>query len=258
MSDDDLTLGPARKPESWAKAAERWERPDDGYDRWRDEYQRGYRREPGARARPGVLMILVLAALLVGAAAFVTAPLFTFRSVRSAAQYGDVQALNEQVDFDAVRQSLRVQTRPQSVEAAPPTSVFRNPLEALRRAWEPVTPQKDVDAFLSNEALAGLMSGRAAAQPGATVTPGGPIPSVRYWGLDRARLAVPAANRAGEAVFTFKRIGWFDWKLVGVRLPPEGAPAAAKATAPAAETPPAPETAAPIASETAPPALDAQ
>lgn len=254
MSDDDLTLGPARKPESWAQAAQRWERPDDGYDRWRDEYERGHRRQTRPQARPGVLMTLVLAVLLLGAAAFVTAPLFTFRSVRSAAQYGDVQALNEQVDFDAVRQSLRVQTRPNSVEAAPPTSVFRNPLEALRRAWEPATPQKDVDAFLSNEALAGLMSGRAAAPAGAAVTPGGPFPSVRYWGLDRARLAVPAADGAGETVFTFKRIGWFDWKLVGVRLPPEGAPTPAKASAPVAEPTPAPET----APETAPPALDAQ
>jgi hypothetical protein len=154
--------------------------------------------------------------------AFALAPLFAFRAVRSAAQFGDLQALNASVDFDAVRQSLRVQVRPASVERAPPTSIFRDPLAALRRAWEPVAPQTDVNPYLSAAALASLTTGRG---PSGTASPpsglfGGPLPAVRYWGFERARLGVadPAA-KGRETVFTFQRRTLFGWKLVGIRLP---------------------------------------
>lgn len=238
MSKDDLTLSGYPSPnDPRPRAVERWERPDDDYARWRAEYERDMMATRRRERRPGLFGVLVLTAIIVAGVAFVVAPLFAFRAVRSAAQFGDTQALAESVDFDAVRQSLRVQVRPASVEARPPTSIFRNPFEAMRRAVEPVTPQADVDPFLSAPALAALMSGRPAdaTPPEPAGLFGGPFPRVRYWGVDRARLGVVAPSGGAENVFTFARRGTFDWRLVGVKLPDQGAPpspAPASATAP--------------------------
>jgi hypothetical protein len=235
MSKDDLTLsGYPRPSDPRPRAVERWERPDDDYVRWRAEYERDLMATRRQGRRPSLFGALFLAAIVVGCIAFVVAPLFAFRAVRSAAQFGDVQALNESVDFDAVRQSLRVQVRPASVEARPPTSIFRNPFEAMRRAVEPVTPQADVNPFLTAPALAAMMSGlhEDARPPEATGIFGGPFPSVRYWGFDRARLGVSAPTGGAENVFTFARRGLFDWRLVGVKLPDEVPAPAARAPAP--------------------------
>ena len=213
MRDDDVTLsGYSAHPEPPPR--------DEDSDRWRTAYELDRRRPRPGRPRP--LLALFLTAVVIFCIGFALAPLFAFRAVRSAAQFGDVQALNESVDFDAVRQSLRVQVRPTSVERAPPTSVLRDPLAAIRRAWEPVTPQADVDPYLSAAALASLTTGRG--RGGAAPSPsglfGGPIPRVRYWGFERARLGVvDPAQRSRETVFTFQRRSLFGWRLVGVRLP---------------------------------------
>lgn len=233
MSDDDLSLsGYSSGREPPPRVTQRWERPiaDDDYARWREQWELDVYRRRARRSRP--VLALFLAALAVFCMAFAVAPLFAFRAVRSAAQFGDVQALNQSVDYDAMRQSLRVQIRPASVERAPPTSVFRNPLDALRRAWEPVTPQADVNAYLSTEALASMMSGQGptgvASEPRGLF--GGPLPRVRYWGFERARLGVvDPQQRSRETVFTFQRRGLFDWRLVGVRLPQQVDPGGATA-----------------------------
>ena len=213
MRDDDVTLsGYSARPEPPPR--------DDDYDRWRAAYELDRRR--GRPGRPRPLLTLFLTAAAIFCIAFALPPLFAFRAVRSAAQFGDVQALGESVDFDAVRQSLRVQVRPASVERAPPTSILRDPLTAIRRAWEPATPQADVDAYLSAAALASLTSGRG---PDGVAPPpsglfGGPVPRLRYWGFERARLGVvDPAQRDRETVFTFQRRSLFGWRLVGVRLP---------------------------------------
>jgi hypothetical protein len=230
MSDDDLSLsGYSSGREPAPRMTERWERPvrEDDYARWREEWELDVYRRRARRSRPA--LALFLAGLALFCTAFAVAPLFAFRAARSAAQFGDVQALSQSVDYDAVRQSLRVQIRPASVERAPPTSVFRNPLDALRRAWEPVTPQADVNTYLSTQALASMMSGLGAA--GVSPEPrglfGGPVPRVRYWGFERARLGVAdPRQRSHETVFTFQRRGLFNWRLVGVRLPQQAGAAA--------------------------------
>lgn len=188
---------------------------------WEDDYARDRRARDPRRSHPILTLFLVSLAIL--CIAFAAAPLFAFRAVRSAAQFGDVQALSGLVDYEAVRQSLRVQLRPASAERAPPRSILRDPLGAIRRAWEPATLQADVDPYLSAEALASLAMGRGRDAPASETQPtgvfGGPFPAIRYWDFHRARLGVtgPAGQ---ETIFTFeRRSGLFTWKLVGVRLP---------------------------------------
>ncbi|HTK35081.1 MAG TPA: DUF2939 domain-containing protein [Caulobacteraceae bacterium] len=223
--DDDLTLSPDDRPPP-AGGRRRWEAVETrldqaAHDRRFDPYAGPPR--PARRPRPllAILLILVAAAC----AGFAVAPLLAFRALRSAAEYGDVKALSEVVDYDAVRQSLRTQLRPSSAERKPPADLLHDPLGALRRAWEPAGPQADVDLLLTPEALAGLSEGRGPGGPRAAPAKGlfgGPVPAVRYWGFDRVRLGVTDPQRpTRETVFAFQRRKLFDWRLVAVRLPQE-------------------------------------
>jgi len=241
MDEDRLTLSPdygpqpktqpkrpkrGRERDRWAELDDRLDEAvhDRRYDPYDDRIEGRPRRGEGGVRTPLLVAAVVVAALL--CLAFALAPLMAFRALRSAAQYGDVAALQELVDYGAVRQSLRTQIRPASAELAPPSDLLRDPLGTLRRAWEPVSPQADVDAWLGPGALAALTFGRTPS-PGAAPAPGaggglfgGPIPAVRYWGLERVRLGVKDPAAAGrETVFTFRRNAPFRWRLVGVRLP---------------------------------------
>lgn len=231
MDDDDrLTLSrydddpPRRGRGGRRDEARRWESLDARLDDMTDDVRYSpyvAHHPPQRRSRP-VLTLFILALIAAGVT-FVLAPVFTFRAVRSAAEFGDVQALGQLVDYNAVRQSLRTQVRPASAERAPPADILRDPLGALRRAWEPVSPQTDVDTFLTPQALARLAQGRAPA--GAKPAPGdgpfgGPLPAVKFWSTDRVRLGVTdPTQRARETIFTFERRKLFAWRLVGVRLP---------------------------------------
>jgi hypothetical protein len=216
--DDDLTLSPDYRPAPKG-GRKRWEavdgRLDDAARDPRYDPYDGRRPARGRRSRP--LLILFLVAVAVGCVSFAIAPLLAFRAVRSAAEFGDTKALSEVVDYNAVRESLRTQLRPSSAELRPPVDLLHDPLGALRRAWEPVSPQVDVDPLLTPESLA-----KAPKLPPAGGAFGGPIPAVRYWGFDRVRLGVAdPAKPARETVFAFQRRTLFDWRLVAVRLPQE-------------------------------------
>jgi hypothetical protein len=179
---------------------------------------------------------VVILAVVGAALSFVAAPCVGFFALRSAAQAEDVQGLSELVDFDAVRAGLKPQLLAATPVQAPPPSVWQDPLGALKHAIEPLQqPAPDVDAWLSPRALAALTRGAGreapavAARPPAAPAPktlSAPWPQVRYWGVNRARLAV--AGPGGDTVFTFQRKGIYRWKLVQIGLPPKppaGAPA---------------------------------
>lgn len=233
MDDDDrLTLSrPDDDRPRPRGSGRRWESLDGRLDRAArdpriDPYDDAnvYRGRPPSRSRP--ILTLFLLALVGAGVVFVAAPVFAFRAVRSAAEFGDVQALGQLVDYNAARQSLRTQIRPASAESAPPPDMLRDPIGALRRAWEPVSPQADVNSFLTPQALARLSQGRTPVGPAPTPGDGpfgGPLPAVKFWSTDRVRLGVTdPVQRARETIFTFERKTLFSWRLVGIRLP--GAP----------------------------------
>lgn len=65
---------------------------------------------------------LVVLAIVIFAAVFATAPWFAFRALKAAAQYEDVQAIAELVDFPAVRGGLTAELKetPAAAPAEPP------------------------------------------------------------------------------------------------------------------------------------------
>ncbi|WP_419320848.1 DUF2939 domain-containing protein [Caulobacter sp. ErkDOM-E] len=179
---------------------------------------------------------LIVLGIFVFAATFASAPWFAFRALKAAAQYEDVQAISELVDFPAVRRSLTGQL----VEAAPvapaePPSIWRDPLGAMRRAIEPIAPpEPKVDRYLTIAGISALTRGYApGAAPAGPARPetltgklkavvSGPYPTIAYWDPNRVRVAM---KRPGDArrvtVFTFQRRELFTWKLVHIRLPRE-------------------------------------
>lgn len=176
---------------------------------------------PPRRRFPAAILV-VLAAALITAAAFVTAPWFAFRALRSAALYGDTAAVEALVDFNAVRSALNLQIGEQKAPVtAEPPSVWRDPVGAMRRALGPIAPPRSepaVDRYLSIEGLAALTRGYA---PGAAPADAAqPFPTFRYWDFNRARLAVVRSGARDKAtIFTFERRDWFTWKLVRIGLP---------------------------------------
>ena len=179
---------------------------------------------------------LVLFLLLATALAFVTAPLFAFRALKSAATYEDVAAIAELVDFPATRRALTQQLEARATPApatAEPPSLWRNPMGVFRRAIEPIAPPKPtVDRYLTVAGFSALTRGYA---PGAappiteptswwgrlSAVMRGPHPTMVYWDPHRARIAVPRPEAKDmRTVFTWQRRDkWFEWKLVAMTLP---------------------------------------
>ena len=122
------------------------------------------------------------------------------------------------VDFDAVRRSLRPQLDERPGAQVPPPAFLEDPIGAVRRQFEDASrPAPDADAYLTPAALAALTrgEGRYASERSRAeaVSPPEearePWPSPRYWGVNRARMAV--ADEGGtETIFTFERKGPFD------------------------------------------------
>jgi len=178
---------------------------------------------------------LVVLAIAVFAAAFATAPWFAFRALKAAAQYEDVQAIGELVDFPAVRRSLTAELDETPAAAAPaePPSLWRDPLRVFKRAIEPIAPPEPrVDRYLTVPGLAALTRGYAPggappapAKPAAALDQlkaavAGPHPAIAYWDPNRVRISVKRPGQpAKTTIFTFRRDKLFTWRLVHIRLP---------------------------------------
>ncbi|MBO9707631.1 MAG: DUF2939 domain-containing protein [Caulobacter sp.] len=178
---------------------------------------------------------LLVLALVIFAVAFATAPWFAFRALKAAAQYEDVQAIGELVDFPAVRKSLTAQLNEPAPAAAPaePPSIWRDPLGVFKQAIEPIAPpEPKVNRYLTVAGLSaltrGYAPGTAPAAPPRPVTAGdrfkaalaGPNAAIAYWDPNRVRIAVRRPGQPQKVtVFTFHRGDLFAWKLTHIRLP---------------------------------------
>lgn len=168
---------------------------------------------------------LVVAAIVLAVISFFVAPAVAFFGIRSAAGARDVAGLQQLIDFDAVRASLRSQLvdRPQALTPVP--SFIKDPIGAVRRKFEETVAPRgpDPDAYLTPAALDALTRGQGRVADVLTSgarEPAAPWPRPIYWGVNRARLAV--GNKGpGRTVFTFERRGPYDWKLVHIGLSPD-------------------------------------
>lgn len=193
--------------------------------------------------RRQLFQIFVLSLVLFGLA-FTLAPWFAFRALKANARDHDVAGLAQMVDARAVRASLRDQVqapaRPDPpANESPAAEIWRDPMGAMRRALEPLTEPLEplapmparLEPYLAPEGLydltRGYRPGSAPPEPprpeglaGLTAALSEPLPTLRFWGIDRVRFAVhPPESPEAITVFTFQRTDLFQWTLVHVRLP---------------------------------------
>lgn len=173
---------------------------------------------------------LIVLAIFVFAAAFVSAPWFAFRALKAASQYEDVQAIGELVDFPAVRRSLTAQLVVDTPVAKPEApSIWRDPMGVFKKAIEPIAPpEPKVDRYLTVAGFNALTRGYAPGAKLAEPSSGdalkqairGPHPTIAYWDPNRVRISVKRPEARNKAtIFTFERRALFTWRLVHVRLP---------------------------------------
>lgn len=206
--------------------------PDDRQTVWeraRLEREAASRRPSFRRLAVNLLTIGVVAAAL----SFFAAPLVAFYGIRAAAGAGDVQGLMLLIDYDAVRASLRPQLAGRALPRTPPPSMLEDPVGAVRRQFEqalpqPVTAGPDAEAYLAPGALSGLTLGYGRASPEislrAQTRHAWPRPA--YWSINRTRLAVGDTRIGSHTLFTFERMGPYEWKLVHIGLPEPSSPVA--------------------------------
>lgn len=177
------------------------------------------------------LATLFLIVILVVAGYFVTAPWWTFRSLRDAARSDDIPALARMVDFDSVRRGIADQLsgRP---PPPPEPSIWSDPMRALKHLFTPPPASPPpTDKYVSARALAAMADGRPfAAGPAPEKEP---FPTIAFWGPDRCRINVKDPDDpTRKTEFVFERKGFFSWKLERIVLPPRKTPTPTPAAPP--------------------------
>lgn len=173
-------------------------------------------------------LAIVAAVLLPAFAAWLAAgPWLTIRAMRAAIEADDAAALAAQVDFPALRASLKRQFADRIVRAAGPDAQS-TVLGAIAIRAATGAGSLAVDALANPLGLTALVQGRSAWRAAvgdiAPPDPSQPEPrpfegaEYRYESLSRFTATVP--DDAGRpVVFVLGRRG-MHWKLVDVRLPP--------------------------------------
>jgi len=169
---------------------------------------------------------LLLAGILALAGYVVAGPYITVRHIRAAAQAQDAAALSEQVDFPALRASLKAQLQDRMLRKIGPEAQA-NPFAAFGMTIANGLAGAGVDAMVTPAGLGALMEGHkiwkragdgvASRDPASPATD--PLQDARYRYESLSRFTATVVNREGEpVVFVMTRHG-LRWKLSDIRLP---------------------------------------
>jgi hypothetical protein len=170
------------------------------------------------------LVLLLVAVLAVGG--YVAAgPWITVRAIRHALQAQDATALAEQVDFPAVRASLKAQMEDRLARATGP-SWQSHLLGQAGLALAHGILETTVDAMVTPSGLAAMMEGRAVwkrVRDG--VAPDGepkpePLHDARYRFESASAFTATIRNADGAPVVFVLRRHRLRWTLAEIRLPP--------------------------------------
>ena len=189
-----------------------------------------------------IALVLVLVLLL---ATYVAAgPYMTIRAIRHAVQAQDAGELAEQVDFPALRASLKAQLIDKMVRQAGPDAQS-NPFAAIAMTMATGVVNGVVDGMVNPGGLAAVMQGRrlwrntqdSFARPAVDAN-GEPVPRVEPEPLHDATMRYESASRftatirdeqGHPIVFVLRRNG-LRWRLADIRLPLDGTPATSTTT----------------------------
>jgi hypothetical protein len=176
--------------------------------------------------------LLVIAAVVVGLflVAYFASPLLAVRGLIAAAKAGDEAALEQKVDFPALRQSMKDEMNARLVaEMRRDLGDRDNALGGLGMLLAPSLISSAVDALITPKAVAAMVTearepraadavGQAAPQPEST---GDRIKrNYGYRSLDTFAVTLTDSQRPERKLdLLLERRGVFFWKLAGVDLP---------------------------------------
>jgi DUF2939 family protein len=176
-----------------------------------------------ARKRSAFSTLLVLGVVFAAVWMYFT-PYLAMNRLQKAARAGDTEALNELVDFPALRESVKT-----NVRSAVENSVSRshNPLAVLGGLLAGAVASPLVDAFVTPSGIAALTEGerpgeghRDAADSVARVRVKNVKVKRGYENLDLFVVHFVDRNDGHEKLaLLLRRDGIYHWKLSGVRLP---------------------------------------
>ena len=181
--------------------------------------------------------IALFLVLLLAIAGYVAAgPYLTMHAIKSALQKQDAGALSDQVDFPALRASLKAQLLDAMVREAG-EDVQANPLGSFALTMATGLVNGTVEAMVTPIGLAGMMEGRKlwgnardSFRRPATDPQGAPLPrpeplrDARYRYESLSRFTATVEDESGKPiVFVLRRDG-LQWKLADIRLPLDTAP----------------------------------
>ena len=178
---------------------------------------------PMAKRRSGFSSLLLLAALFAGVWLYYT-PYLAMNKLQKAAKAGDTQALNEMVDFPALRESVK-----QNVRSAVSNEVGRRggPLGTLGGLLAGAIASPLVDTFVTPEGIAALTEGqrpgsrRDAAIDSIAREQGKDVKVKRgYESVDLFVVRFVGREDGKEKMaLVLHRDGFTNWRLTGIRLP---------------------------------------
>ena len=175
-----------------------------------------------AKKRSAFSSLLILAVLFAAVWMYFT-PYLAMSRLQKAARNGDTEALNELVDFPALRESVKT-----NVRSAVETSVSRshNPFAVLGGLLAGAVASPLVDAFVTPSGIAALTDGerpgghRDAADSAARVRVRNVKVKRGYESLDLFVVHFVDRNDGKEKMaLLLHRDGLFHWRLSGIRLP---------------------------------------
>jgi hypothetical protein len=171
-------------------------------------------------------IVLLIILLLTLGTYVVAGPYLTVRAIRTAVKDQDAAALSQQVNFYALRTSLKVQMTDQLVRAAGP-ALQANPFGAFGLSIAGGLVDGTVNAMVTPTGLSAMIEGRRVwkhfDEGLSTTDPDAPTPEplhdavYRYESLSRFTATV--RNKDGQLiVFVLSRDG-VQWRLSDIRLP---------------------------------------
>ena len=166
--------------------------------------------------RTRVLAAGAAGALLIVAATSFASPWWTLQRMQSAVAHRDADAVSAQVDFPALRESVKSQILA-SMKGDPATADGTNPVAALGTSFAMAVVNPLVDLIASPRGVALMLEqGRIALAKqaphasDANVAPERPRYAVNYRSWDRFAVKTEDGN------FIFHRAGLWNWKLAGI------------------------------------------
>lgn len=159
-------------------------------------------------------------ALCVAAAWLYFSPYLAYRQVTRAAERGDVSALNEVVDFPALRTSFKENVR--TAVAREISTDGRNPFAAVGGALAGMLTGPVIDAAVTPSGIAALTDGNDPRDRNRDGTSGEARTDVerdrRYEGINRFAVRYLDRETGGEQYALILTRDGLRWKLSGVRF----------------------------------------